>query len=89
MRDLTVGRIAPIAGAFVMVWGMTRSAAAQVPAAAPAPAPIAAVIPDDRFCRSVAAQDATNNALDAATQQRIAQQSLAQCQALFGHATSH
>ena len=35
MRDLTLGRIAPIAAAFVMVWGMTRSAAAQAPAAPP------------------------------------------------------
>lgn len=59
------------------------------PVAVAAAQPASAPVRDDRFCRSVATQDATDNMLDAATQARIAQQSFAQCEAIFGTSTSH
>jgi hypothetical protein len=53
-----------------------------------APAPVAALVPDDSFCQHVAAQDATSGAFDEATQKRIALQSYTQCRTIFGGATS-
>jgi hypothetical protein len=52
--------------------------------AAETPAPQAAATPpaSDAFCRAVATQDATKNAFDAATQQRMLTQGYAQCMAL-------
>jgi hypothetical protein len=38
---------------------------------------------DPSFCRDVAKQDATANSFDPATQQRMAQQSYAQCVAIY------
>ena len=58
------------------------------PAAAEAAAPIAVPPPDDSFCRNVAAQDASASGFDEATQKRIAQQSYAQCHAIYGNTTS-
>ncbi len=59
-----------------------EAAPQDVATAAPAPA-IAAPPPDTSFCQAVARQDATGNAFDAATQTRVAQQSYAQCMALY------
>jgi uncharacterized lipoprotein YajG len=53
-------------------------------AAQPAPQQTAAVSPNDSLCRAVAQQDATGNGFDQPTQQRVAQQSYAQCMALHG-----
>ena len=58
-----------------------REVAAAAPAAAPAPASPGA---PDPFCLGVAKGDATDNDFDAATQQRVAQRSYAQCVAIFG-----
>lgn len=60
-----------------------REVAAAAPAAAPAPAPAGPGAPDP-FCLGVAKGDATDNDFDAATQQRVAQRSYAQCVAIFG-----
>lgn len=38
---------------------------------------------NDGFCRGVAAQDATSNGFDQATQQRVYQRSYAQCVAIY------
>jgi PBP1b-binding outer membrane lipoprotein LpoB len=57
-------------------------------AAAPQPAPLqqtAAAAPNDSLCRAVAQQDATGNGFDQPTQQRVAQQSYAQCIAVHGN----
>jgi PBP1b-binding outer membrane lipoprotein LpoB len=61
---------------------------AEVPAApqaAPQQQAAAAVAPNDSLCRAVAQQDATGNGFDQPTQQRVAQQSYAQCMALHGN----
>jgi hypothetical protein len=55
-------------------------AASPVQAVAAAPAAPSA---DPSFCRDVAKQDATANDFDPATQQRMAQQSYAQCVAIY------
>jgi len=63
----------------------------QEEAAAPAAPPAApqqqaaAVSANDALCRAAAQQDATGNGFDAPTQQRVAQQSYAQCIALHGN----
>ena len=46
---------------------------------AQATAPVVAAIPNDAFCRAVAAQDATSSAFDTPTQQRVATRSYTQC----------
>jgi hypothetical protein len=46
--------------------------------------PAAAALPGNAdFCRGVAAQDATTNGFDQATQQRVFQRSYAQCVAIY------
>jgi hypothetical protein len=57
--------------------------AAATPVAAPAPAAAGPAAPD-AFCMGVAKGDATRNDFDAATQQRVAQRSYAQCVTIFG-----
>ena len=57
----------------------TRAPAAQ----APAPQPMAAAPANSDFCKSVATQDATANSFDPATQQRVLQQSYAQCLTIY------
>ncbi len=42
-----------------------------------------AVSPDPSFCQAIARQDGTGGAFDTATQTRVAQQSYAQCIALY------
>jgi len=63
------------------------SVEASSPAAAAAPAAIAATPAAEpanaEFCRSVAAQDASSNGFDQATQQRVLAQSYAQCAAIY------
>jgi hypothetical protein len=54
---------------------------AEAPAAPPAALQQQAAVaaPNDSLCRAVAQQDATGNGFDQPTQQRVAQQSYAQC----------
>jgi len=53
-------------------------------AAAPATAAAAPVLPSNAdFCKSVAAQDATRNGFDQATQQAVFQRSFTQCVAIY------
>jgi hypothetical protein len=53
------------------------------PAAQPALVASAPVPDSTAFCQAVARQDATGNSFDAATQQRVARQSYAQCVSLY------
>jgi hypothetical protein len=59
-----------------------RAAAASVPATVAA-APASVEPSDAGFCRSVAMQDASDNAFDQPTQARIFAQSYAQCVAIY------
>jgi hypothetical protein len=59
--------------------------APAAPQAAPQQQAAATVSSNDSLCRAVAQQDATGNGFDQATQQRVAQQSYAQCIALHGN----
>jgi uncharacterized lipoprotein YajG len=59
--------------------------APAAPQAAPQQQAAVVVAPNDSLCRAVAQQDATGNGFDAPTQQRVAQQSYAQCMALHGN----
>ena len=61
-----------------------EAAAPAAPQAAPQQQ-TAAVSPNDSLCRAAAQQDATGNGFDQATQQRVAQQSYAQCIALHAN----
>jgi hypothetical protein len=53
------------------------------PTAVAAAAPAAPAGKPDNFCLGVARQDATTNAFDTATQQRVAARSYQQCVAIF------
>jgi hypothetical protein len=58
--------------------------ATQAPAATVAAEPAAAAQPTNTdFCRNVAAQDATRNGFDQATQQEVFKRSFAQCVAVY------
>lgn len=60
------------------------AAAEAAPAAATAAEAAAPVPPSNAdFCRGVAAQDATRNGFDQATQQRVFARSLQQCEAIY------
>jgi hypothetical protein len=50
----------------------------------PPPPAQTSTAPDTSFCQSVAKKDATSDGLDAATQQRVFQQSFQQCIQMFG-----
>jgi hypothetical protein len=82
-----------LAGCTDADWDQTMSAAgfreqrvADIPPP-PAAQPVAmAAPPDSGFCEAVAKKDATADGFDAATQNRVYQQSFRQCAALFGPA---
>ena len=64
--------------------GGDEDAASQVqPATAAATAEPAAAPANADFCKNVAAQDATRNGFDQATQQLVFQRSYAQCVAIY------
>jgi hypothetical protein len=57
---------------------------AATPAATAAAEPVQVLKPaNDEFCRNVAAEDATRNGFDKATQQRVFQRSYQQCVAIY------
>lgn len=66
----------------LLSFGDTPEESETVVAETSAPQPVAAPPAGDAFCRAVATQDATKNAFDAPTQQRMLTQSYAQCMAL-------
>ena len=64
--------------------GADEDAASPVqPATAAATADPAAAPANSDFCKNVAAQDATRNGFDQATQQQVFQRSYAQCVAIY------
>ena len=62
----------------------TATAPAAPPAStAAAPEAPAQTVPNNDLCRAVATQDATSNAFDPATQQRVFARSYSQCVAIY------